>query len=94
MRNTLFIILALLLTCCSEVINLDTDEQGGELVIFGRISNSNIGNYVEVTRTNSSGQAPVPFECVSCLVQERILPLECIFCYLAPGFKSRRPSYF
>lgn len=36
----------------------------------------------------------VPFECVSCLVSERILPLECIFCSRAPGFTSKRPSYF
>lgn len=48
------------LTTCSEVIDLDTDEQGGELVIFGRISNSHVGNYVKVTRTSNSGQAPIP----------------------------------
>ena len=60
MRNYIVLLLALVLTTCSEVINLDTDQKGGELVIFGRISNSHLGNYVEVTRTNSAGQAPEP----------------------------------
>ena len=48
------------LTTCSEVIDLDTDEQGGELVIYGRISNSTYGNYVEVSLTSELGQAPTP----------------------------------
>jgi len=61
LKKFLVLILSFLLcTTCSEVIDLDTDEEGGELVIFGRISNSYIGNYVEISRTSSLGQVPEP----------------------------------
>lgn len=50
----------MLASSCSEIIDLKTDQKGGELVIFGSISNSTIGNYVEVSRTSDGGEAPAP----------------------------------
>jgi len=62
MRGCLNLLLILLLCSCSEVVTLDTDQKGGEVVIFGRISNSQVGNYVEVTRTSADGRAPEPID--------------------------------
>lgn len=45
---------------CSEVIDLDTNQEGGQLIVFGRLSNSNVGNYVSVQRTGVLGKPPTP----------------------------------
>lgn len=50
----------LLLVTCQQVVDLDAPIQGGQLVVFGRISNSTQGNYVSVHRTSYSGQEPDP----------------------------------
>ena len=50
----------LLLFACSQVIDLETGEVGGQVVIFGRITNGSAFNQVSVTRTGSFGQAPIP----------------------------------
>ena len=50
----------LLLMACSEVIDLPVDQEGGRLVIFGRISNSTEGNQVSISRTTASGELPEP----------------------------------
>lgn len=55
-----FLMLSLALFACSEVIDLDVDETGGQLIIFGRVSNSSEGNYVSVHRTGDLGGQPVP----------------------------------
>lgn len=60
MNRCLLFLLACLVFACSEVVELETDQLGGELVIFGRISNGSVGNYVEVTRTGADGAAPDP----------------------------------
>jgi hypothetical protein len=62
MRYLIAICCLLLYTTCTEAIDLETEQRGGELVIFGRISNSNVGNYVEVTRTSSGGESPEAIE--------------------------------
>jgi hypothetical protein len=49
------LVLALSLFACSEVINLDVDQGGGDLVIFGRITNGTQGNQVLVARTAEVG---------------------------------------
>lgn len=43
---------------CSEVIDLETSEVGGQIVIYGRITNGTQGNEVTVSRTADLGQAP------------------------------------
>lgn len=48
------------LVACSEVINLDINQEGGQLIVFGRLSNSNVGNYVSVQRTGVLGKQPLP----------------------------------
>ncbi|WP_422355173.1 DUF4249 family protein [Roseivirga pacifica] len=54
--------LMLMAVGCTQVIDLDTDEVGGKLVIFGRVSNSSVGNTVTVTRTQPNGEDPLPIE--------------------------------
>ena len=54
------ILMLLLLYGCSEVINLNERQAGGELVIFGRLTDGTFGNYVNVTRTGPAGGLPVP----------------------------------
>lgn len=60
MKRLFLLLLVPMIFACSEVVDLETDQIGGELVIFGRISNSQVGNYVEVTRTGENGAAPDP----------------------------------
>lgn len=66
MAKKQIIILSLILCAslfgCTQVIDLDTNEVGGKLVIFGRVSNSTVGNTVTVTRTQSDGEDPAPIE--------------------------------
>ncbi len=54
------LLLLLTFTDCSEVIDLNTEDLGGQLVIYGRITNGTLGNVVEVSRTTANGQAPQP----------------------------------
>ncbi len=56
-----FSIAALFLVfACSQVIDLETNESGGQVVIFGRITNGTSFNQISVARTGSLGQAPQP----------------------------------
>lgn len=56
-----FLVLALSLFACSEVIDLDVDDTtSGQLIVFGRLSNSNVGNYVSLHRTAVLGKQPDP----------------------------------
>lgn len=50
----------LLIFACSQVIDLETNEVGGQVVIFGRITNGTSFNQIAVARTGSLGQAPQP----------------------------------
>ena len=54
----LFVGLVLLAFSCAEVIELKNDSEGGQLVIFGRITNGGMGNQVDITRTLPEGQDP------------------------------------
>jgi len=54
------LILLLAVFACSEPIDLSTDESGGQLIIFGRVTNGTFGNFVNVSRTGEAGEAPVP----------------------------------
>lgn len=47
----------LLLLGCSQVIDLDVEQSGGQIVIFGRITNGTQGNEVFVSRTGDIGQS-------------------------------------
>jgi len=49
-----------LLFSCSEVIDLDTDEGGGQVVVDGLINNGTEGNEVKIKRTQSGGRPPQP----------------------------------
>jgi len=49
---------AILFTQCAEVIDLNNETSGGQLVIAGRITNGGMGNTVEITRTLPEMQAP------------------------------------
>ena len=51
-------LLLLGLFACAEVIDLDTENEGGQLVIFGRITNGAFSNQIRITRTQLSGQVP------------------------------------
>ena len=51
----------LLLVACSEVIDLGTEgDIGGQLVIYGRITNGTQGNELTISRTGFLGQRPTP----------------------------------
>lgn len=54
----LLIGLVLMAFSCAEVIELKNDSEGGQLVIFGRITNGGMGNSVNITRTLPEGQDP------------------------------------
>ncbi|MCE7992175.1 MAG: DUF4249 domain-containing protein [Roseivirga sp.] len=45
---------------CSQVIDLETNETGGQVVIFGRVTNGTSFNQIAVARTGNLGQAPIP----------------------------------
>lgn len=51
-------LLILCLASCAEIIDLNNETQGGQLVIAGRITNGGMGNTVEITRTLPNEQAP------------------------------------
>lgn len=48
------------LYACSEVIDLNTELLGGQLVVYGRITNGTQGNVITISRTTSAGQQPTP----------------------------------
>lgn len=58
LRTIWALLLIFLLGGCAEVIELKNDSEGGQLVIFGRITNGGIGNSVSITRTLPEGQDP------------------------------------
>lgn len=58
--NLCYLLVLFGLLGCSEVIDLDISESGGQLIVFGRLSNSNVGNYVSVHRTGVLGRPPAP----------------------------------
>jgi len=43
---------------CAEVIDLNTETDGGQLIIYGRITNGGMGNSISITRAQPEGQAP------------------------------------
>ncbi len=57
---TLFSILCLV--GCSEVIELKNNSEGGQVVIYGRISNSTQANEVIISRSGGATTAPLPIE--------------------------------
>ncbi len=78
LRSFLLVLISLLVVTCNEVIDLDTDQEGGELVIFGRISNSNIGNYVEISRTVDYGGEPEPVSEAEVKIYDEDGNVECL----------------
>lgn len=58
--HSAIVTLLVLVWACSEVIDLQTDESGGQVVIFGRVTNGTFGNFVSVSRTAPQGGAPFP----------------------------------
>lgn len=54
------ILLLILLWSCSEVIDLDTETQDGQLVIYGRLTNGQQGNKIELSRATLVGLPPRP----------------------------------
>lgn len=47
-----------LLHACSEVIDLKTDNEEGQLVVYGRITNGTLGNEIAISRSTRSGLPP------------------------------------
>lgn len=56
----LILSISCLLLACSEVIDLKISEAGGQIIIFGRITNGSSFNQISIARTGSLGQAPQP----------------------------------
>jgi len=56
----LLVLLAVFPFACSEPIELRTDVEGGQLIIFGRITNGTFGNFVNVSRSGLAGEEPLP----------------------------------
>lgn len=55
-----FWLLGLLALGCSEVIDLGVNESGGQLIIYGNVTNIREGNFVTIFRTGVMGSEPVP----------------------------------
>lgn len=47
---------------CSEVIELEDNTEGGQIIIYGRISNSTQANEVIISRAGKASTAPTPIE--------------------------------
>lgn len=45
-------------TTCSEVIDLDTGSNAGQLVVYGRVTNGALGNEIFLSRSTMSGLPP------------------------------------
>ncbi|MFY0593463.1 DUF4249 family protein [Roseivirga sp.] len=58
-RIVLLLLLVFITFSCAEVIDLKNERTGGQLVIFGRITNGGDGNSVNITRTQEEGLAPL-----------------------------------
>lgn len=54
------ILCVLLFTQCAEVIDLNNETSGGQLIIAGRLTNGTMGNIVNITRALPDEQAPEP----------------------------------
>lgn len=52
----------LLVFSCSEVIELKDNTEGGQVIIYGRISNSTQANEVIISRARGASSAPLPIE--------------------------------
>jgi len=50
------------LVACSEVIELEDNTVGGQIIIYGRISNSTQANEVIISRARQASTAPTPIE--------------------------------
>ncbi len=50
--------LLLVVYACSEVVDLKTDNEGGQLVVYGRITNGTLGNEITLSRSTRSGLPP------------------------------------
>lgn len=56
-------VLILCLVCflaasCSEVIDLDIDSEGGQLVVYGRVTNGVLGNEISLSKSTLAGLPP------------------------------------
>ncbi len=56
------LLLVLCFVSCSEVIELKNNSEGGQVVIYGRISNSTQANEVIISRSRGATTAPLPIE--------------------------------
>ena len=52
--------IGLLLLGCAEVIELDIEESGGQVIIYGRLSNSTQANEVIISRAQGAERSPTP----------------------------------
>ena len=59
-RRYSFWLIGLLALGCSEVIDLSVVEEGGQLVIYGNVTNIREGNFVTIFRTGDLGGEQVP----------------------------------
>ena len=59
-KNITRLLFLLLVAGCSEVIDLKVAEAGGQLIIYGNVTNIREGNFVTVFRTGEAGEPPVP----------------------------------
>ncbi len=70
-RACYYIILCVLATfACSEVIDLKTEEEGGQVVVDGNINNGTEGNEVRISRTQRSGVVPEPIQDLTVFVYD------------------------
>ncbi|OEK02280.1 hypothetical protein BFP97_12460 [Roseivirga sp. 4D4] len=58
----LLLLLLLVTFACSEVIELEDNTVGGQVIIYGRISNSTEANEVIISRARQASTAPTPIE--------------------------------
>ncbi|MFY0593465.1 DUF4249 family protein [Roseivirga sp.] len=85
------LLLLVLFTGCTEVIELDIQEVEDGLVIYGRISNSNSANEVIISRTRGPETAPTPISGATVRVIDNN-GLVRIFLEKEPGVYTMQPS--
>ena len=64
LRPAVFVLLliTLMVTGCEEIIEFETQNKGGDIVIFGRMTDGLAGNQVNVSITSPFDKPPVPIE--------------------------------
>lgn len=58
----IMLISVFLTSACEEIIEFDTENKGGDIVIFGRITDGLEGNQVTVSITSPFDRPPIPIE--------------------------------